>query len=298
MFLNETMHYPKFLDTFKLDVGTRVCEKLKDMASNGIEHTSFTVSLNNEYVDTIEVDASLDFDCDPSDKRWYFASYFNHYDRCKDGRIHEPTLTVVCPAKGGEFDVSKLFYRVSHELTHLYDDWNSVRNGNGSICRRQQNVDTTKFIGGAINGNNDVLKNVAMLSYMSLKTEQQAFLSQTVQELESLGCNLWNYKEVLKKTDTYRNIAVSYRETVSFIRNAGYDQLRQLNWFIVIGYQKASIPKLNIGNFDAERYRTMLLKWAERVYHGIMKSYGSVVQYYLDQLNDGLSKKRTYFTYD
>ena len=74
MFLNETMHYPKFLDTFKLDVGTRVCEKLKDMASNGIEHTSFTVSLNNEYVDTIEVDASLDFDCDPSDKGGYFAS--------------------------------------------------------------------------------------------------------------------------------------------------------------------------------------------------------------------------------
>ena len=415
MFLNETMHYPKFLDTFKLDVGTRVCEKLKDMASNGIEHTSFTVSLNNEYVDTIEVDASLDFDCDPSDKGGYFASYFNHYDRCKDGRIHEPTLTVVCPAKGGGFDVSKLFYRVSHELTHLYDDWNSVRkfldnlkddvsanvtnhisdmikrcvteevvtidvdceyadkitvhinldsnkdvrdkkaihaeyfnssdvlvdgkidkptirlfcpvngdvynyfavkyrlshelthlyddwnsirNGNGGICRSPQNMDTTEFLKDSATGAQPVLKNFAFLAYMSLNTERQSFLSQTVQELEGLGCNQWNYREKLKETDTYNNITKSHEGVVNCANNMTDSDLHMLNLWVTSQFPKARIPKMNAGGFDAERYRAMILKWAERVYHETMKSYGSVVQYYIDNLKEEWNRNANYFILD
>ena len=52
------------------------------------------------------------------------------------------------------------------------------------------------------------------------------------------------------------------------------------------------MPKMNIGNFDAETYRNKILSWAEKVYHETMKSYASVVQYYINRLkeiNEGLN---------
>ena len=89
---------------------------------------------------------------------------------------------------------------LSHELTHLYDDWSELSRAKIGVNFNQKNVDTTKFIGNNFSkSNNDLLKKLAMLSYMSLNVEKQAFLSQTVQELESIGCNLYNYKEKLKE---------------------------------------------------------------------------------------------------
>ena len=298
MFLNETMHYPKFLDSLKEEVCTKVASHIANMIKSGVCDDEFMLDVDCEYVDKIVMHIKLDRDKDIRDKKAIHADYFNSSDVLVNGKLYKPTIRLFCPVNGEVYNYFAVKYRLSHELTHLYDDWNSIRNGNGSICRSPQNMDTTEFLKDSATGAQPVLRNVAFLAYMSLNTERQSFLSQTVQELEGLGCNQWNYREKLKETDTYNNITKSHEGVVNCANNMTDTDLHMLNLWVTSQFPKASIPKLNIGNFDAERYRTMLLKWAERVYHETMKSYGSVVQYYIDNLKEEWNRDANYFILD
>ena len=42
----------------------------------------------------------------------------------------------------------------------------------------------------------------------------------------------------------------------------------------------------DMGDFNCEKYRNMLKNWADKIFHNTMKNYASVVQYYLDKLQE------------
>lgn len=68
-------------------------------------------------------------------------------------------------------------------------------------------------------------------------------------------------------------------------------ELEECNKYILYMYPKTNIPKMNIGDFDALKYKNILVFWIEKAsfYH---EYYGSVVQYYLNTLQEEKDKKK------
>ena len=186
---------------------------------------------------------------------------------------------------------------LSHEITHLYDDWSELMRNDSGINYFNKNIDTTNFINSSFQINDELYKSLSIMAYMSLKVERQAFVSQTVQELESLGCTLTNYKQKIKETTLYNNISNGYNNLLKEINNSSDYILYNCNLYILNTYPKANLPKMNIGDFDTKKYREKLLKWSDFVYHDTMKMYGSIVQYYLNQLKERKEKLNDIFIY-
>ena len=294
--LGEEMHYPKFLDKLRDDVSFSLYQEISKRVKQQEYNFMFDMDCDCEYTDKITFDVTIYDGGDIKDKRQYNCFYLNEYNRLRNGKLISPKIIVNCPSENGYVVLSILKVALSHELTHLYDDWIAMKNGKSGVNYDDRNRDTSSFISNASQlGENDLYRNLSFMSYMSLKVERQAFLSQTVQELESIGCNLTNYREKIKETITYKNINTAYYKVINSIPNACYQELYACNENIILLYPKARIPKLNIKEFNLERYKTMLMKWVEYVHHETLKYYGSVVQYYINNLKEERSKITSMF---
>lgn len=288
LFLNEDMHYPKFLDELKSKIALRVFMHIDRMFEKKIFSDDYVFPLNCDYADSITVHVRINKEAEKPK-----ASYFNANDKLVDGKIQGAELFVETGVGRKKLDFNTLLFIIAHEITHLYDDWVSIKNGNGCICKKQNNIETSQFVEYGVLSNRDLFKDVAFLAYMNLKTEKQAFLSQTVQELEALDCDLYNYKDVIKRTATYKNIKESLDGLINGLSTCDDSDLEELNY--LLSYKtNIKIPKQNISDFNADTYRSKLTKWAEMVYKNTLKAYGSVVQYYLDTLKEKLPPTSMY----
>lgn len=290
MFLNEERHYPKFLDDIKTSVFKFVFDTLQKCIKNRMNEYKTTMGINCEYCDEIIFKIILRNGWDTKDKRLYKTYYLNHYNKLYNGKIYKPQIIIDVPINNGKTNYFILDYSVSHELTHLYDDWVALRNGNESISFQTKNVYSNDMIQYLMKRGREFEKGIAVLSYLSLKVERQAFLSQTIQELKQIGCTQFNYRQKIKETVLYNNISKGYKMFLNGIRIADSKMLYNLNAKIMTEFSGASIPKYDINGFDAEKYREKLIRWANNIYHQTMKSFGSIVSYYIDELKEDWNK--------
>lgn len=283
MFLNEERHYPKFLDSFKSEVLIKLAKEIEYHTKLGFYNFVTYIEVNCEYCDKIDFNVKLNCGEDIKDSKKYSATYFNKYNQLLNGKVYNPKITLICPFDGKTTDYFKVDYCVSHELTHLYDDWMSLRNGKDNITQIPKNIDSTVFVRNMINSQIPLYKGMGMLCYMSLKVEKQAFLSQTINELKGLGCNSSNYKDKIKETVFYGNVNKSYKLFCDDIETCDDIMLERINMWLFQNVPKANIPKYNPINFNCSVYREKLKAWADNVFHQLMKYFGSIVSYYLDE---------------
>ena len=170
IFLNETMHYPDFLDKLKGDVTTAVSTKLIQLIRAKKQNDTFEIKTECEYVDKITVNIVVSYGKDIKDKKNYALQYFNTDEKLSDGKLRNPELNIQIPSERETTDLATVAYGIAHELTHLYDDWNSIRNGKGHVKLHHIECD--------VNG--------------------------ITQELHSVGCGLGNYHEAIKGAKTYK----------------------------------------------------------------------------------------------
>lgn len=290
MFLNEERHYPKFLDNLKMSVMRVVETEIEKSVKNGLYNFETVIKIESEYCNEIDVKITLNPYGDINDRLQYQASYYNDNNSLQNGKLICPQLTIMCPFMNNRTDYFRLYYILAHELTHLYDDWKSLKCGKNSILLHQRNYDTVLFSQRLLKIGGDLNQGIGMLSYLSLKVERQAFLSQTIQELKGLGCTQFNYKDKMKETVFYGNLIKSYRLFYNGLSNVDNEYLISLNKWIIKRFPKASIPKYDIKTFNTEQYKQRLIKWANNIYHQTMKYYGSVVSYYIDELKEEWDK--------
>lgn len=298
MILNEEMHYPKFLDNLKNFVSMKIHMEIEEQIRNNNFEFQYVLPCNCTYTDNILFDIKINPHIDIKNKRNYNCFYYNQYNSLLNGKLIKPMIIINCPCKDKNIIFSFLKTALSHELTHLYDDWNELSRNNNGINYNTKNQDTTKLLNNYYNEKDNILsKSFSFLSYMSLKVEKQAFLSQTVQELEEVGCTLYNYRTKLKETTMYKNIIKSYNNVFENIKVASEEELRNFNEYIILTVPKANIPKLNINQFNFEKYKEMLLQWSEKAKHSLMKNYASIVQYYLDELKEKENSMKSLYIY-
>lgn len=293
MFLNEERHYPKFLENLKTRTFEFVFEIIEKCQKSRIYEYQAIMNIDCEYCNEIIFDITLRNGLDIGDKRLYRAYYVNNYNQLYNGKLYKPQITIDVPINNRRTNYFMIDYLISHELTHLYDDWMRMREGKESISMNATNAETTNVVNYLLSCEDEMCRGVGVIAYLSLKVERKAFLSQTVQELKGLGCNQFNYKEKLKETTLYNNLTKGYRMFCYGMKNSNRDELYLLNVKIIKTYPKANIPKCDIKTFNYDEYCRKLSKWVNNVYHQTMKKYGSVVSYYIDELNEDWNNKRS-----
>ena len=293
MFLNEERHYPKFLDNLKTTVFNFVFAEIKNCIKNKRWEHQTRMDVDCDYCSEIIFNIILRDGLDIDDRRLYRAFYVNNYNQLYNDKLYKPQITIDIPINNGQTNYFRVDYSISHELTHLYDDWMRMTDGKESVSMNNKNAETTNVVNYLLNYNNELYKGIGVVAYLSLKVERRAFLSQTIQELKGLGCNQFNYKEKLKETVLYNNLTKGYRMFCNGMKNTNSDELYALNANIISTYPQSNIPKCDVKLFNVTEYSRKLIKWVTNIHHQTMKKYGSVVLYYIEELNEEWNKHRS-----
>jgi hypothetical protein len=295
MFLNEERHYPKFLDNIKSKVFNFVFDEITNCIKTR-KHTFQTVmKIDCEFCDEIMFNIVLHEGLDAEDRRQYKAYYINNYCQLYNGKIYKPQITIDIPINNKWTNYFMVDYSIAHELTHLYDDWIRMKEGKESISVNYRNAENTNSVNYLLSSDGELYKGIGVIAYLSLKVERKAFLSQTVQELKGLGCNQFNYKEKLKETTLYNNLTKGIHMFHNGLQKTNSDVLYALNAELMSTYPKSNIPKCDIKTFNYDDYVKKLTEWVNNVYHQTMKRYGSVVSYYVDELEEEWNKHTSMF---
>ena len=208
------------------------------------------------------------------------AQYYNEYGTFGFNKIMNK---LSCPSiylnitlgKNGTYNEHQLKTSISHELMHLYDDWNSLSHGNGPINTNQD----------LMQKDNHLLQNMGKLLYLSNKFEKKAFITQVYNELNAVGCTDENFREKYKETITYKN----YNKLETLIKqeiiSSSDEELQNINYILNSEYKDTHLPKLSIHNFNANEYRDKLNKFIDNVCHDFIKKYGGILTAYLQDYN-------------
>lgn len=295
MFLNEERHYPKFLENLKAKAFNFVFGEIEKCIKNRICEHRAIMNIDCEYCNEIVFSIILNDGLDIEDRKLYRAYYVNNNKQLYNGKVYKPQITIDIPVNDRKTNYFRIDYSISHELTHLYDDWIRMREGKESISMNLKNIETTNAVDYLLKCENELYRGIGVIAYLALKVERKAFLSQTIQELKGLGCNQFNYKEKLKETALYHNLIKGYCMFCEGMKNANRDILYALNANIIKAYPKSNIPKYDVKTFSHVDYCRKLNKWVDNIYHQTMKRYGSVVSYYIDELNEEWNTHRSLF---
>lgn len=292
--LNESLHYPQFLEEFVNDVYMLILNDIKTMIKNNIDDSDFFYkNLNFEYVDEIHCIITITHNEDISSHVFYGAKYIP--TNIKDKHIHEATLYIQIPLNKNK-KTGTLFLKsiVFHELMHLYDDYQRLLN-NSNVLSYNSTVNHTMsaFENFIKSGHNRLGVDISKIAYLNLGTEQKAFSSQVVYELYNLDCTPSNFREKMKQTLAYKNYIKIKNELYNTIQNATFNELWFFNLEIFDNYIKSNIPKFdyNKKDVDIEQYRNNLLKWADNTCHQFMLKFGGVVTYYLENFKQESLKR-------
>jgi len=290
--IDEALHYPKFLDKVKFETEVAICNYVSDMIKNNKDYMEKEFNLHyNLYLNKITFKITLNYNQDIDDKKLYGGHADSDERLTTDNKLNKAFLNLIFPVSDSKkINQSKISYIVSHEINHLYDDWNDLLRGGNGIFTNRKNIENIEFLEQNIDSNNKLLKNIAWVCYMSLYTESNAFTVQLMSELRNMKCNYSNVKEKFKETVAYNNLKGIEKDLFSELASSSEYGLFLTNNFIISHYRKTSAPKLNIEQFDADRYKQMLSKWAERTLYRITKRYYGVVQLYCDELTEIYTK--------
>ena len=278
--LAEERHYPSFLDGFKNDVKDKFNKKLNSMLKEGVRESVFEISVQCEYCDKIRFDVTLT----PSDKVSDLTLYSMHYrneSEFKDGKIQLPEMECNFPfdEKKNETNIILCDVFLTHELTHLFDDWMALKNGKESIFFDNVSLekDNLAFFGKF--QNNGFAKAFSDLIYMANRIEECAYLSEVFSELAYYGCNNKNCHEKMKETLAYGNMVDAKNNFDNELSSADFPIIK-----VCLNMVKYVLKKLRIKYCgDNEKWQRNELKlWAERVFRRYMQRYYSIVGYYLD----------------
>ena len=285
--IDETLHYPDFLDNVKTEVVFKITKQIDSMIKRNINQINTVINLdNNRYFDKLILNLNLNFDTDINDKYNYGASSISS-ETIKNEKLSDGEINLIVPVSTDKkTNFSKIQYVVCHEITHLFDDWNDLKRGGTGIFSSPKTIANMNFMNKAVNSPNNLIRSLRWLAYFSIYTESNAFTQQLMQELIRLKANHITVKEKYKNTVSYNNLKKTEVEFFNALHDTNHIELMYANNEINRNYKDSTVPKLNDEQFDSKKYYNMLKKWGERILHKISKRFHGIVQLYCDKLTE------------
>lgn len=285
LLLNEELHYPRYLEEMTNIILQWSKDDISSLLNNKESSGDFLHFFkDNQYADRLSLSISI------SEGNMFTntsAQYYNEYGNFGFNKIMNK---LSCPSiylnitlnKNGTYNEHQLKTSISHELMHLYDDWNSLSHGNGPINANQDLMAANNMM---FQKDNHLLQNMGKLLYLSNKFEKKAFITQVYNELNAVGCTDENFREKYKETITYKN----YNKLDTLIKqeiiSSNDEELQNINYILNSEYKDTHLPKLSIHNFNANEYRDKLNKFIDNVCHDFIKKYGGILTAYLQDYN-------------
>lgn len=289
LFLIEKLHYDyKFLSPLLKNVEeklyVKIDEKIKLIKNNNLKKYTFSniIKLNeNKYCDTIVF--SINITKTDNNTSNVVAQYVNHKGELDSftKKLIEPLIKINI-VLDNKYDYNRLYLHsyLSHELTHLIDDYEELIKGNTSLSYK--NVTGTLEILRNLSIVNPIFQTIFNIIYTGYKFEKKAFINQSYHELKKVGCTPENYKEKYKETLPYQNYIRMYDKAIETLQNANNNDLKDANFFICTNIKDKNIPRIPVNNFNTEIYRQKLIQLACKTKHDFLKKYGGILTAYLD----------------
>lgn len=284
--IGETMHYPVFLNQIKENVSKQIIGIIKTCIKKGTKSLETEIQVQTEYTDSIVVKIKL-FRNDEEhiySMKSFNAEYYNEKP-LKNGKLNKPTISITTLFnKNGIFPEELIEVAVHHEITHLFDDWVSLKKGSIPIGTKSI-TKTTHLLKELANlSQSEFFDSFWYVAYLSSKSEQTAFLSQTFKELENLDTFSSNYKLNAKRTVVYNNFLKGITSFKKEIQAANENELTIANNILAKNLSKATIPSCRNNPFNPDKYRDTLHQWADKVFERFLKKYYTVIAYYLETI--------------
>lgn len=289
LFLSEKLHYDYsalylLLKSIRGKLCQKIDEKIKLMKNNNVEKYKFNTIIQpniNKYCDSIIFTINIQ----KTNKKILnaIAQYVNNKGELDNftNKLIEPQIKIHVDIDSNyTYNKLYLYSHLSHELTHLIDDYEELQRGNPSLS--YNNMSGTLETLRNLAAENDTMQTLFNIIYTGYKFEQKAFINQSYHEFEKVGCTPYNYKEKYKETLPYRNYTRMFNKVIQSLQNASDKELEDTNYLFNTVYKDKNIPKLQLNNFNAETYRQKLIQLAEKIKHDFMKKYGGVLTAYLD----------------
>ena len=285
LLLNEELHYPRYLEEMT-DIILQWCkDDISSLLNNKESSGDFLHFFkDNQYADRLSLSISISEGNMFTNTR---AQYYNEYGTFGFNKIIsklscQSIYLNITLGKNGTYNEHQLKTSISHELMHLYDDWNSLSHGNGPINTNQDLMAAHNMM---FQNTDKLLQNMGKLLYLSNKFEKKAFITQVYNELNAVECTDENFREKYKETITYKN----YNKLDTLIKqeiiSSNDEELQNINYILNSEYKDTHLPKLSIHNFNANEYRDKLNKFIDNVCHDFIKKYGGILTAYLQDYN-------------
>lgn len=203
-----------------------------------------------------------------------------------NNKISNPLLILKIPIENTNYQItnaSALRTILTHEIGHLYDDWISQVNGNMPFSLSEKNKEIYELLNLYNNTQDELIKTIAHLAYLSNETEKHSFISQNFNELDLLKCNKLNWREKYSNLTSYKNYHKLYINLKNEINNANIGQLFYVNNLILYTFSHTNVPRMNLNNFDSIKYKQKLLKFVENLFNDFIHRLGGIMSYYLSQ---------------
>lgn len=276
--LNETLHRMDFLEPLQDDIFNTICNAINKINENG----DYTIVYNNQnnYFRALYIHITLTIG-DINLTR-IGGQYVNN-SMLINSKIDSPELHLkVIKSFEGRYDLKILKTIVFHETTHLYDDWQWMRQGRESLCSDEKEMKTYELAVDLINNENKVQQQIGWCLYLGRFYENNAFINQTWAELDKLKCNKQNVHQKMKATSAYRNYKKLKIDMQYYLQSISDEELYNLNKYLLQNRVSKTIPVMNINEFNSNIYKEKLYKWCECIFRYFIKRYCGVVQHYLD----------------
>jgi hypothetical protein len=281
--LHEKQHRMDFLNPLKQEIFDFVWERLKRMVNSEMFENEFLFSNDNQYFELLKIQIKINKSItNPSDTD---GGYFNNRELV-DGKIPMPIIKIFT---GYHIKSDEIMNTIDHEVTHLYDDWIWQKSGHEPLLKTKDRLNNVNFLNTVWDGGDDefeideFIKSIAYCIYLADKSEQHAFLNQTVTELNSLGANMANIHTKMKETSSYQ----MYTKTLSILKDVlskhSDNYVNQTYSYLVNQFGEITIPKPK----QTESYKQTLISWIENICRMFLKRYYSIVQYYIDTIENG-----------
>ena len=282
LLLNEELHYPRYLEEMT-DIILQWCkDDISSLLNNKESSGDFLHFFkDNQYADRLSLSINISEGNMFTNTR---AQYYNEYGTFGFNKI---ISKLSCPSiylnitlgKNGTYNEHQLKTSISHELMHLYDDWNSLSHGNGPINTNQDLMAAHNMM---FQNTDKLLQNIGKLLYLSNKFEKKAFIAQVYDELKAIGCTDENYREKYKETITYKNYNKLKNVIKQEITSSSDNELKNINHVLNTEYKETHLPKISNNKFDAEIYKNKVNKFIDSVCHDFIKKYGGILTAYLN----------------
>lgn len=282
--LNERMHVSTEIDPLKEKVCDFINTKIDEQIEKVEEYGEYIYTINNEWFDKLKINLYLEFVMHQTLDGRGNANYYNEGGIDNNGKLISPELNVqVQVDKLGKYDKGLLWTVVTHELTHLYDDCRWIRRGHDSLCVQPSTVSDYGLKILADNYNIGLLKAISLGCYLSQFSEENAFVTMTVEELRAMNARDVNIKKKMRTTKAFRNYNKFVIDMRYFLNNTNDRELTFINNLLLTKFKDSHVPKMSGNNFNSSAYKEKLSKWSNEVKIHFMRRFCGAVQYYLEE---------------